>query len=153
MLLSENLRVILICFGSIQDYVAGAEPCLTNIFFHFSSWMNLFEIFKDLHKQENVVNKIPGVQKKYADLLGSSDVNLASINGESLSNTPQYCKSSLKPPPGAYLILDTPEGWLREGGLFITQLNDKDIYDSVISIFYPIFYGFNIQFNESDIFI
>ena len=41
---------------------------------------------------------------------------------------------ALLSPLGAYLILDTPRGGLiREGGLF-KQLDEKDIYDSFISL-------------------
>ena len=47
-----------------------------------------------------------------------------------------YCKNellqntvkALLSPRGTYLILDTPEGGLLEGGLFKT-LDEKDIYD------------------------
>ena len=36
-------------------------------------------------------------------------------------------------PRGAYLILDTPEGAFREGGLF-KKLDEEDIYNSLISL-------------------
>ena len=50
----------------------------------------------------------------------------------------EYRKSSIKP-PGAYLILGTPEGGLLEkgaysrGGLF-KKLDEKDTYGSFISL-------------------
>ena len=59
-----------------------------------------------------------------------------------------YRKSSIKP-PGAYLILDIPEGGLlergliRKGGLF-KKLDEKDIYVSFISLLPHIL--LNIQF-------
>ena len=43
-----------------------------------------------------------------------------------------YRKSSIKP-PGCLFDLDTPGGLIREGGLF-KKLDEKDIYDSFISL-------------------
>ena len=52
-----------------------------------------------------------------------------------------YRKSSIKP-PGAYLILDPPEGG------FNSQNQVTRIYLVAFQFFCPIFYGFDIQFNE-----
>ena len=60
-------------------------------------------------------------------------------------------KSSIKPPGGAYLILDLPEGGLiREGGLF-TKLCDKDkLFSSFIPYFAESTYNFMLPIDIFD---